>query len=37
MSVAQGDFLEINWVTPAWATLPTGVEASGIIYIENNI
>jgi hypothetical protein len=37
MSVAQGDFLEINWTTPAWATLPTAVEANAIIYIENNI
>ena len=36
MSVALGDFLEINWVTPAWGTLPTAVEANGIIYIENN-
>jgi CheY-specific phosphatase CheX len=37
MSVVQGDFLEINWITPAWVTLPTAVEASAIIYIENNI
>ena len=37
MSVVQGDFLEINWITPAWGTLPTAVEASAIIYIENNI
>jgi hypothetical protein len=37
MSVVQGDFLEMVWTTPAWATLPTAVEANGIIYIENNI
>jgi hypothetical protein len=37
MSVVQGDFLEINWTTPAWGTLPTAVEANAIIYIENNI
>ena len=37
MSVVQGDFLEINWITPAWGTLPTAVEANAIIYIENNI
>ena len=37
MSVVQGDFLEITWVTPAWGTLPKAVEANAIIYIENNI
>jgi len=37
MSVVQGDFLEINWTTPAWATTPTGLEANAIIYIENNL
>ena len=37
MSVVQGDYLEINFTTPAWGTLPTVVEANAIIYIENNI
>ena len=37
MSVVQGDWLEIAWVTPAWTALPKAVEANAIIYIENNI
>ena len=37
MSVVQGDFLEINLRTPAWGTLPTGLESNAIIYIENNL
>jgi hypothetical protein len=37
MSVVQGDFLEIQFGTPAWGTAPTGVEANAIIYIENNL
>ena len=34
ISVAQGDFIEIKIVTPAWATTPTGNRWSGIVYIE---
>ena len=37
MSVALGEYLDIGFTTPAWATLPTAVECNAIIYIENNI
>lgn len=34
VAVAAGDYVEIKWVTPAWATNPTAVLLSGTIYIE---
>jgi len=34
ISVAQGDYVEIKWTTPSWATNPTNVTISGIIYVE---
>ena len=37
MSVVQGDALQITYTTPYWTLTPRAVEASAIIYIENNI
>ncbi len=34
ITVAQGDYLEVKWVTPTWATNPTQVRIYGWIYIE---
>lgn len=33
-AVAEGDYLEIKWVTPAWATNPTNIRGSAVVYIE---
>lgn len=32
--VVAGDFFEIKWVTPTWATNPTNVWVSGSVYVE---
>jgi len=34
IAVAAGDYIEIKWVTPTWATNPTGVRHTAMIYIE---
>lgn len=34
VSVTAGDYIEIKWITPTWATNPTSVRISGTIYIE---
>jgi len=34
ISVVQGDYLEIKWTTPTWATNPTGVRISAAIFIS---
>lgn len=34
VAVAAGDFGEIKWVTPTWATNPTQVSISGLIWVE---
>lgn len=33
-AVVAGDYLEIKWVTPTWATNPTNVRASAVVFIE---
>ena len=33
-AVSAGDYLEIKWVTPTWATNPTNIRASAVVYIE---
>jgi len=32
--VVVGDYLHVKWVTPTWATNPTNLRYTGIIYIE---
>ena len=32
--VNEGDYIEIKWTTPAWATNPDGTESFGYILIE---
>lgn len=34
ISVSQGDYIEITFTGPAWATNPTGVVIGGHVYIE---
>ena len=34
ISVIAGDFFEIKWDTPVWATNPTGVFWGGTVYVE---
>jgi len=34
ITVAAGDYFEIKWVTPTWATPPTGVYVTVKVYIE---
>lgn len=34
VAVTQGDYFEIKWVTPTWATNPTLVALFGTVYIE---
>src|SRR5207248_2923792 len=34
ITVAQGDYFEFKWVTPTWATNPTGLRIAGWVYIE---
>jgi hypothetical protein len=34
IAVVAGDYFEIKWVTPTWATNPTQVRLAGVIYIE---
>jgi hypothetical protein len=34
ITVAAGDFVEMKWVTPTWATNPQGVICAGWIYVE---
>ena len=34
IAVAQGDYIEIKSVTPAWVTNPSDVRIGGVIYIE---
>jgi len=33
-TVSAGDTIQLKWVTPTWATNPTTVSASALIYIE---
>ncbi len=32
--VAAGDYFELKWVTPAYATNPTSVLLSAIVYVQ---
>lgn len=32
--VTAGDYIEIKWVCPTWATNPTGVRPTVILYVE---
>lgn len=34
ITVNSGDYIEIKWITPIWATNPTSVRISGTLYIE---
>jgi len=34
IAVVEGDYIEIKWVTPTWATNPTAVICNVLIYIE---
>lgn len=34
IAVAAGDFFEIKWVTPTWATNPTSVSVTAQVWIE---
>lgn len=34
ITLAAGDFFSFKWVTPTWATNPTTVRISGIVYIQ---
>lgn len=34
IAVAAGDYFEIKWVTPTWATNPTAVNISALVYIS---
>lgn len=34
IAVSAGDYVELKWATPAWATNPTSVRPSVILYIE---
>lgn len=34
IAVVAGDYFEIKWVTPAWATNPTGTRISGSVFIK---
>lgn len=34
IAVDAGDYFEIKWTTPAWATNPTGVVLTSTVYIE---
>lgn len=34
ISVTPSDFIEFKWVTPTWATDPTGVYAAAWIYVS---
>lgn len=33
VAVSAGDYFEIKWVTPTWATNPVGVNVTGTIWI----
>lgn len=35
ISVSQGDYIQFQFITPTWATNPTAVSFSGVIYIES--
>ncbi|MDD3436740.1 MAG: hypothetical protein PHC64_06275 [Candidatus Gastranaerophilales bacterium] len=32
--VSAGDYIEIKWITPTWATNPTGVSSSSVICVD---
>lgn len=34
IAVSTGDYIELKWVTPTWATNPEGVSIQATIYIE---
>jgi hypothetical protein len=34
ISVTAGDYFEIKWVTPTWATNPPSLQLSAIVYLE---
>ena len=34
IAVSAGDYIEIKWITPTWATNPTAVRITAVLYIE---
>jgi len=36
-AVTAGDTIQLKWTTPTWATNPTGVSASALLYIETAV
>lgn len=34
IAVAAGDYFEFKWVTPTWATNPTNVRPTAVVYID---
>jgi hypothetical protein len=34
IAIAQGDYGDIKWLTPTWATNPTGVYGSVMLWVE---
>lgn len=34
ISVAQGDYIEFKWTTPAWSTNPTDLDLSWVVFVE---
>ncbi|MEP7119179.1 MAG: hypothetical protein ABI880_16445, partial [Acidobacteriota bacterium] len=34
ITVAAGDFFELQWVTPTWATNPTAVRLAAVLYVQ---
>ena len=37
IAVAAGDYIEIKWVTPAWAAIPVGICISAQIHVKTNL
>jgi len=35
ITTAQGDYIELKIVTPAWATTPVDVVLGGVLYLRN--
>ena len=34
VAVVAGDYIELKWVTPTWATNPTSVRYSAVVFVE---
>lgn len=34
IAVVAGDYIELKWTTPTWATNPTNVDINAVVYIE---